>query len=317
MQKISLLLILVICGSTLSAKSSKDKNANTLIKRRVLILDFVNIKKSEDYTYLEQSIPDSFLDPLDQTKSFELLSRNLWTKLRKQLKYEKEDAYDQGKAIEAGRRAPADVIVMGSYTVIGSKMQINASAVDLSSGRALVSRSTVTPLTASMFQAINKLAKSMAQEMKEKLPPLPQKFIVKERVKYVKEGAFNTVGIIWRTLVVPGWGHLYSNRSRGWIYTGVWVGSLGFLGYSLFAEITAKAEYLNAPTTSNLDALYTTYNDSHKLRWYATYATIGVYAIAMLDGIIFKKKNTGQQLNARFLPIVGPRYQGFMFQRNF
>ena len=317
MRKIPLLLILALCTSALPAKQKNNKNSSTLIKRRVLILDFVNIKKSEDYSYLEQSIPDSFLDPLDKTKSFELLSRSLWNKLRKQLKYTKEDAYDQGKAIEAGRRAPADVVVMGSYTVIGSKMQINASAIDLSSGRAMVSRSTVTPVTGSMFQAINKLAKSMAEEMKEKLPPLPQQYIVKERIKYVKEEAVTTGGIILRTLAVPGWGHLYSHRPRGWIYTGLWVGSLGFLSYGIINELTTKTAYESADVTSDLNTLYNTYNDAHYLRVYATYAIVGIYAITMLDAIILQKKSGGQQLNARFLPIIGPSYNGFMYQRNF
>jgi hypothetical protein len=56
-----------------------DENPETLINRRVLILDFVNSNHSADYEYLETSIPDAFL--LSKTKSFELMNRSIWQDL--------------------------------------------------------------------------------------------------------------------------------------------------------------------------------------------------------------------------------------------
>ena len=316
MKYLAITLILLISTNGIFAKPISKKSNNALIKRKVLILDFVNTQNSENYTYLEKSIPDAFLDPLDKTKSFELLSRSLWKKLRKKHRFHKNDANDEEKAIKAGMYAPSDVVVIGSFAVIGNKIQINSRAIELSSKRVIVSRSVTSKLTGNLFGAITKLSNNMAKEMKKKLPPLPQRVIIKERGKYMKGEKITTAGIIIRNLAIPGWGHRYSNRNRGWVYTALWIGGVGFLGYSIFDETEKKTRYENGTASDDLDTMYNEYNEAHKLTYYAIYGLIGVYSVALLDGIIFRGKKPLHSKSI-FIPVVGEKYQGFMYRTKF
>jgi TolB-like protein len=160
-----------------------------LVNRRVLVLDFINVTNSADYSYLEGSIPESLLDPLSKTKSFEILLRTTWAKYVTEQKFNKEDAYKEEIAIEAGKLAGADVVVIGQFIAQTDHIQIQAKAIEMSSGRIMVSQSTAAPLDNDMFNAIDNMTKQMANEMKNKLPPLAQKIIIEQRIKYVDSSA--------------------------------------------------------------------------------------------------------------------------------
>ena len=49
-------------------------SSGPMVKRKVLILDFVNKNKDDQVNgYLVETIPDAIIDPLNDTKAFELL----------------------------------------------------------------------------------------------------------------------------------------------------------------------------------------------------------------------------------------------------
>lgn len=158
---------------------SVEKTTGKTINRRVLILDFYNSQKKEAYGFLETSIPDAVEGPLKETKSFELLERSRWSNFLNKGIFRKGDERDEKKAQEAGLKANADVVVMGQFAIMGTSMNITAKAIETQSGRIAVSKSKVTKTDGSMFTKINQLASELAAEMKEKLPPLEQKEIIK------------------------------------------------------------------------------------------------------------------------------------------
>ncbi|MDH4200645.1 MAG: CsgG/HfaB family protein [Spirochaetia bacterium] len=267
--------------------ASRDEK---LINRKVLILNFVNTRNSTDYAYLENSIPDSFLDPLDRTKSFEMLPRSIWEKLVADSKFKKEDAYKEDAAIEAGKFSGADVVIIGSFAALTDKVQIFAKAIELSSGRVMVSRTSSAPLDNTMFDSINKLTTEMTSQMKEKLPPLPQKTITVEREKYVTKMNVTYGGMVWRTLLVPGLGHVYANQWRGWVYMPLWAGTAGAFVYGVINESIQKSAYVNA--SSGLEAKYTAYDNARLMRNFSLLAVLGVYAVTMGDILITGNAHT-------------------------
>jgi len=181
-----LLCQVVVVPCIISVPNNQETGkSETLVNRRVIILEFVNAKNSADYKYLEESIPDSFADPLSRTKSFELLDGSFWRKLLDAKIYSKEDAWRETSAIEAGKLAGADVVIIGKFVAFVDHMEIFCKAIELSSSRVMVSRNKSAPLDNNMFDAVKKLTEEISIEMKEKLPPLPQRIITQERIKYV------------------------------------------------------------------------------------------------------------------------------------
>ncbi|MDH5720601.1 MAG: hypothetical protein OEZ13_08260 [Spirochaetia bacterium] len=268
----------------LSGKEVKDPEK--LVNRRVLILDFVNTQKEDKYNYLAVSIPDAFLDPLQNTGTFELMNRNLWQKQVKEKKYDIEEAYDEDVAVEFGQKARADVVVIGSFSVVGGKMQMVSKAVEVSSERVMVSKTERTDIDSNMFEAIEHLANKMSQEMKNKLPPLPQKVI--EKIRIVGSGPVTYGGMLWRTALIPGWGHLYAYQKRGYAYLGLWAAVGGAFIWSHF-DYTKKLEAYESTLSSSEDDYINNYNaanDANKMRAYISYACIGVFTIVLTDILI-------------------------------
>jgi len=273
-----------------------------LINRRVLVLDFYNVQKKKDLEYLEISIPEAYLEPLQKTGKFELMNRQIWKKMLKKKQYTKEDSFDDDKAQEIGAAAEADVVVIGKFIVIGNKLEMQGKAIEMRSGRVAVSRTELGKTDGTMFESINNLAVKMSDEMSSALPPLPQKIIYQDRVKYKdkekepepvpqKETAKEITygGMIWRSFIFPGWGHVYAEQKRGWVYMGLFAGTGGAFIWSHFNYKSKQDTYSNA--TSDFDSKYDAANSAYKLRGYLSFAFIGVTAIILGD--IF---------------ITGPRY---------
>lgn len=150
-----------------------------LIKRKVLVLDFVNKNKADKNNgYLVETIPDALMDPLKDTNSFELLPRDKSREVMKTAGFKTDDLANESVALEIAKKSGAHVVVMGSFVVSKREMVFQARALEVHSSRLAVSKSKRGRITANMFDLINALAKEMAQGMKEELPPLPQERIV-------------------------------------------------------------------------------------------------------------------------------------------
>ena len=194
-----LLLWVSALPSYLGNLSAQDAaRGDQLINRRVLILDFINVSNASEYSYLEGSIPETFLDPLSRTKSFELLLRTTWAKYVMQQRFNREDAYKEETAIEVGKLAGADVVVIGQFVAATDHVQFFAKAIEVSSGRVMVAHNSAAPLDNDLFNAIENMANQLSTEMKNKMPPLPQKVIIEQRIKYVNNANESNKEIIRR-----------------------------------------------------------------------------------------------------------------------
>ncbi len=163
------ILLIVFCWGGIDAAPK--------IKRRVLILDFVNQQNNPTYSYLSNTVAEGMVGPLEKTNSFHILSRDLAERVIREKKAARKDLYRDSVAVELGKQAEADVVVIGNYVTIKNTMLIQAKAVDVHAGRVKVSRQVKSTIGTKLFNAIEKLAKQMAREMKKKLPPMKQRIV--------------------------------------------------------------------------------------------------------------------------------------------
>jgi TolB-like protein len=154
-----------------------------LIKRKVLILDFVN-KNKEDHVngYLVETIPDAIIDPLNDTKTFELMPRDKSREIMKISGLTTDDLANETTALDIARKSGAQVVVLGSFLVSKNEMVFQARALEVASGRLAVSKSQRGKISGNMFDLIGQLAKDLAKDMKNELPPVPQERIVEQIV---------------------------------------------------------------------------------------------------------------------------------------
>lgn len=294
-----------VSGFSLLAEEAKPAAPKEiLVNRRVFILDFYNLKKSKEYEYLEVSIPEALVEPLNDTGKFEVLNRSTWNKLSGVSKYSKADLFDEEKAAALGAAADADVVVIGKFIVQGKTLQIQIKAVEVSSKRAMVSRTDNALTDSSMFTTISALSNKVSADMAKRLPPLPQRVIYQDRIKSkeqteevkaqsepeAKKGPKEITypGILWRTAILPGFGHVYAEQKRGWLYMGLFVATGGAFIWSHFNYKSKQSAYDSA--TSDFDSKYDSANGAYKLRGYLSFAFIGVIAFIWGDALIFGKQ---------------------------
>ena len=152
------------------------------IKRRVLLLDFVNNQKDAKIEYLSQSVPESLIQPLSDTGFFEVLSRDLGNKLIQLQGIEASELFSDSRAVELGKQSGAEVVIIGNYTVIEGSVRIQAKAIDVLAESVSVTHATTGKLDATMFGKIDELASRMAEKMTTSLPPLEKRTIFSHQV---------------------------------------------------------------------------------------------------------------------------------------
>lgn len=258
---------------------------DVLVPRRVLVLSFANPQRNPNFGYLETSIPEVALSALQETKSFDLMSLDTWANLVKSQAFNAEDNRDEEKAVAAAKKVQADVVVLGSFIIVGAEMQMTARALEVQSGRMLVSRTARTKTDVRMFEAIDKLAKGLATEMKQKLPPLPQREVIR-----TVGGDAPVLAQAWRNALLPGWGQLHAGKKRGWIYLGGFAGAFGFGMVSYISYQGKKNDYLALEAGLNASvysASRAAADDQRKLALYGFMAAAGVWAIALGDTLLF------------------------------
>lgn len=102
-------------------------------------------------------------------------------------------------------------------------------------------------------------------------------------------------GAIARSLVLPGWGHLYLNENtKGWILSAASSAALGTMIYFIFDANKKERDYLTETNHILIQQKYNDYNKSYKIRniLIVSYAVIWLYS--QID-ILFFSQNFGSK----------------------
>ena len=182
-----------------------------LVNRRVMLVNFTNLQNKADFEYLAISIPEAMLIALDDTKNFDLLQVSTWDKLVESGKYAKSDTKKDARVQAAGLSQGADVVVLGSFANIGQDLKITARAIEVKSGRLIVTKSVLAKTDGSMFGSIDNLSVDIAGEMKNKLPPLPPREVIREKI--VQTPGQPTARILSVRFIRLGVGRSFSSSS--------------------------------------------------------------------------------------------------------
>ena len=141
----------------------------------------------------------------------------------------------------------------------------------------------------------------------------PKEQIVKVDTIFVKEPVYiqsNLKNILSRSVVWPGWGHLYSGqKTKGILLTAV---SAGLIGGSIYFAIDAREkekDYLSETQTKIIQQKYEDYNKAYKTRNIFLFSYLAVWLYSQSDILFFNppenlklnlKKDNNQNFNLNF-----------------
>ncbi|MDH5721220.1 MAG: hypothetical protein OEZ13_11505 [Spirochaetia bacterium] len=105
-------------------------------------------------------------------------------------------------------------------------------------------------------------------------------------------GPATYMGMIWRSFILPGWGHVYANEKRGYIYMGLYAAVGGAYLWSHFNYASKKDAY-DAAGADTVESAYDAANSAMNLRGYLSYTFLAVAATALTDIFITGKNYAG------------------------
>ncbi len=151
--------------------------------KKVMILDFKNLDKNPDYTYLEDSITEAVRNDLKAKFDFREMQRADWQKLaEKNLHLWPDDNYTRSFGLHLGAVARQDIVVGGFYQAIIEKkaskgiragslvIRSHVFVLDVGKRKVVSEFDMIMPADASLFAKVEELAARVVTEAKSVLP---------------------------------------------------------------------------------------------------------------------------------------------------
>ncbi len=131
-----------------------------------------------------------------------------------------------------------------------------------------------------------------------------------DTVKLVMDTSTAYRNTLTRSMLLPGWGHLYlQQKKKGWILSTLGVATFASAIYYIFDSRDKQKAYLNEIDLSKMDKKYNAYNRSYKTRNILISAYAIVWLYSQIDIFVFQRKNIKGEFKAAFLPIIDSQKQ--------
>ncbi|HBD94997.1 MAG: hypothetical protein A2015_02560 [Spirochaetes bacterium GWF1_31_7] len=157
---------------------------NLFPETRVVVLNFnnVNIDKT-----VAEAATEILSTTIAQEKIFQVIERNQLDKIFNELKLNSNDEFNENQAIEIGKLAKANSIIIGSLTKIGDTISVNARLIDVATGSIILAKRVSTDNINSLDSQIVNLAMSFNTNSKIKENTVIENIILnKDYGKHIK-----------------------------------------------------------------------------------------------------------------------------------
>lgn len=218
-----------------SSDKKIDKRASeakkNLIKLRIIVLDFVNRTKFNEYDFFSKTIADIINNELIKSNNFTVISRDTYKSHFERLKLKNEFLFNDDVASVLGQLCNVDIVIVGNYTIYKSSMKLMIKAIDIRKNKIrAVYEKNVYFAGVIPFDSLDKSANEVAKQLKKALPPEPPKIIYMEKNKYSKKFKERIVYLKKESKLGFG-GIIRFNFGKS------------FYGFNIRTEQTGKAKY--------------------------------------------------------------------------
>ncbi len=171
------------------------KQINTT-EKKLIFLDFFNEANDKNLQYLSQSIGNAVDTAIKDKYRYSRIPEAAWKKYAKNNNWTGMDFYDRKKVRDMGKALGADGVIYGKYNSADQQLEIHAIIFSVIDGEVVDEQDAKAPISAEMFETINQVSDNLAKKIKDLFVPSDR-------------------GAVMRSLMFPGWGHHYKQRT-GW-----------------------------------------------------------------------------------------------------
>ena len=189
---------------------------------KIAVMDFVNASGRSEYNYLQRSISENIITTFANSRYVTVVERARLITVMNELKLGLTGLVDESTAAKVGHALGADGIIVGSFTILGDQLRINARLIDVQTIRVEFAKQVTGTNIASLVDEISDLLLiEITPDQSEKNELLKQR---NNRINQF-QSQFKSPGIAAiGGFLLPIAGHAYvgGNASviRGIIYTG-------------------------------------------------------------------------------------------------
>lgn len=151
----------------------------------IAVLPFDNISKNSEMNWMGIGFSETLMTKLANSKAITVLERNQLSKILEEIKFEQSGMVDENSAVKAGKMFGVNVMVLGSYQVVGDNLRVDARFVNVET-RKVLNTAEATGKISDIFKLqdqiafglINDLKIPMAEYEKEQLQANPTESLV-------------------------------------------------------------------------------------------------------------------------------------------
>lgn len=155
MKKFTFILLFLLFASVLYSAVSASSQTN----RTIAVLDFKNLSKNAGYDFLGKTISESLITSLQKSGKINLVERERLKNLIDEKKLVLTGLVDQD--ISAGKKIgtllQADHLILGSYSSIDDRIEVNARLVNVQTGEILMAEKITEKMGDKLFSRISEL----------------------------------------------------------------------------------------------------------------------------------------------------------------
>ncbi|MDH5717056.1 MAG: hypothetical protein OEZ22_05405 [Spirochaetia bacterium] len=266
-------IFLLLCISSINSQEAKKRIA-------VMQFEYSGAITKDEARYLTEKVRSALI----QTRQYEVISND---QIETMMAVEaKKQGVGPGSCnteqciINLGNALECEKMLVGSAGEAFGEYSINAKVLDV------------------VLQQYENAADVSVKD-KNDFPKAAKEVVTKLTGDSFESGGISYTGMIWRNALVPGWGHIYANQKRGYIYLGLWsAAGSGFLWSHL--NYTSKQKEYDDADKDNVTQAYDEANSAMNLRAYFSYAFLGVTAAILTDILITGKNYTASSTAVKF-----------------
>jgi TolB-like protein len=169
----SILIVLIITAPLILFSSEKEisKPDDSIVKRTIVILPFINKNNVKKFSYIAGSLRDALKAKILESKIFNLISFSATDEKIIKSGYGNDAVIDESNAKDIAVKLKADITITGKYIIIEDNIMIQIDAVDVFTGQTAVSTVFRGDVGLDLFRLIDEstidLTKKLAQKFKK------------------------------------------------------------------------------------------------------------------------------------------------------
>jgi len=145
--------------------------------KNIAVIPFTNITQDGSKDWIGAVFSETLTTKLGKVKSINLIEREQLSKILKELKFQYSGFVDEKTAIEVGKIYGIDIMVLGSFQIIGDSLRASARFVDVQTGK-IIDTAETTGNIQDIFKLQDEIAFSLLNSLNIVL-----KDIEKEEIK--------------------------------------------------------------------------------------------------------------------------------------